>query len=204
MLDKSIPFLNVLMKRTPGKEIPMFPLPEGYTYAFFEEGDEKDWAELEAAVLEFPRSVDALVYFQTNFLPMLRDVKRRCIFILDPEGKKVATTTIWWEYSEKRRDPWISWVSVLPEYQGLGLGKSIMSIAMQEGLAIEGDVTFYLHTQTWSHRAIPIYEKFGFHITDEAPLYKYDNKDYEKSLAALEEIYEKAGYPWKRLMPDAE
>ena len=200
MLDKSIPFLNVLMKRDAGTPLTEFPLPQGYRFVFYKPGDEKDWAELEAAVLEFPRGVDALMLFQNKYF-IVPELERRCVFIEDPEGKKVGTSTMWWEYSGKRRNPWVSYVSVLPGYQGLGLGKALSSYILKVGIEIEGDVDFYLHTQTWSHRAIPIYEKVGFYITDEAPLYKYDNADYHKSLAKLEEIYKAAGYNWVRRLP---
>ena len=68
MLDKSVPFLNILMCRPPEAELPLFELPEGYAFSMFQPGDEKEWAEIEASVLEFPRGVDALVHFEKRFL----------------------------------------------------------------------------------------------------------------------------------------
>jgi ribosomal protein S18 acetylase RimI-like enzyme len=52
---------------------------------------------------------------------------------------------------------------------------------------IEGDRDFYLHTQTWSHRAIKIYQALGFDITAEK-LGKYTNENYEKALKILAEL----------------
>ena len=46
MLDKSVPFLNILMCRPPEAELPLFELPEGYAFSMFQPGDEKEWAEI--------------------------------------------------------------------------------------------------------------------------------------------------------------
>lgn len=197
MLDKSVPFLNVLMKRPAGAPIPDAPLQEGFSFHFYTEGDEKDWAEIEASVLEFSRAVDALVRFQAFFGDSVPELKRRCLFVADDKGYNVGTATIWWEYSGKRRDPWVSWVGVRPEYQGLGLGKALVSRLLQEAVEIEGDRAFYLHTQTWSHPAIRLYEKFGFCITDEPNLFKYKNDEHKEAKALLKEIYQKAGIRWE-------
>lgn len=193
MLDKSVPFLNILMCRPPEAELPLFELPEGYAFSMFQPGDEKEWAEIEASVLEFPRGVDALVHFEKRFLYAPHELERRCLFIEDPQGKKIATATIWWEYSGKRRDPWVSYVAVMPQYQGLGLSKALLSRLLQLSEEIEGKRKIYLHTQTWSHRAVKLYEKFGFYITKEPNLFKYANDQYEQATALLEEIYSK--YP---------
>lgn len=193
MLDKSVPFLNILMCRPAGTPIPQYALPEGYSFSMFAPGDEKEWAEIEASVLEFPRGVDALVHFQNRFLYAPQEVARRCLFIQNPAGEKIATATIWWEYSGKRRDPWVSYVAVKPDYQGLGLSKALLSHLLELSAEIEGDRKVYLHTQTWSHRAVKLYEKFGFYITKEPNLFKYANNQYEEATALLAEIYSR--YP---------
>ena len=193
MLDKSVPFLNILMCRPAGAPIPQYALPEGYSFSMFAPGDEKEWAEIEASVLEFPRGVDALVHFQHRFLYAPQEIARRCLFIQNPAGEKIATATIWWEYSGKRRDPWVSYVAVKPDYQGLGLSKALLSRLLELSAEIEGDRKVYLHTQTWSHRAVKLYEKFGFYITKEPNLFKYANNQYEEATALLAEIYSR--YP---------
>ena len=118
---------------------------------------------------------------------------RRRLFIQNPAGEKIATATIWWEYSGKRRDPWVSYVAVKPDYQGLGLSKALLSRLLELSAEIEGDRKVYLHTQTWSHRAVKLYEKFGFYITKEPNLFKYANNQYEEATALLAEIYSR--YP---------
>ena len=72
-----------------------------------------------------------------------------------------------------------------PEYQGLGLGKAIVFEGMRRLIEIEGDRDVYLHTQTWSYKAINIYREAGFKITKEKGLGGYENNDYEKAQALI-------------------
>ncbi|HHV60925.1 MAG TPA: GNAT family N-acetyltransferase [Clostridiaceae bacterium] len=185
MLDKSIPYFDVLMKREKGTQIKNYKLPEGFEFVLFKNGDEKEWAEIEASVGEFNTAADALAYFSKNFLPYIDELERRCIFIRNDQGEKVATLTIWWRYTGVRRVPWLHWVAVKPEYQGLGLGKAIVSEGMKRFIEIEGDRDIYLHTQTWSYKAINIYRKLGFEITAEKGIGGYENNNYEKAMALL-------------------
>ena len=55
MLDKSIEFKNIIMKIEPNKikNIANPILPDGFSFRFFETGDEAHWARIEASVLEF-------------------------------------------------------------------------------------------------------------------------------------------------------
>ena len=63
MLDKSIPYYNLVMHRKPGQAIPQFVLPEGYSFVPFTNGAEIDWAEIETSVGEFDSTLEALEYF---------------------------------------------------------------------------------------------------------------------------------------------
>ncbi len=179
MLDKSLPYYDYLMCRKAGTPIHEPEWPEGYRVVFFQLGDEKEWAEIEATVGEFDRAVDALAYFHEAYLPHHEELARRCLFVVDPAGRKVATFTTWWNYTGQRRDPWVHWVAVHPSCQGLGLGKAIICEGIKLTLAIEGDRDIYLHTQTWSYKAINIYRHAGFFHTDEKNLSTYLNDNYD-------------------------
>ena len=185
MIDKSIPYVDILMKREAGTPFPDFPLPEGYRFVLFKDGDETEWAEITASAGEFDRGVDALVYFQHHFLPYREELKRRCTFVETTEGEKVATCTAWWSYTGERRDPWLHWIAVKAGYQGLGLGKSVVAEGMRRMIAIEGDRDMYLHTQTWSYKAFNIYRKMGFQITREKGLGGCDTNDYDRAMEIL-------------------
>lgn len=188
MLDKSVQYIDVLMHRKKGNPIPVYDLPDGYNFTLFQSGDEKAWAQIETSVLEFPDELDALMYYQKDYLPLISEIKRRCLFVENSDGEKVATSTAWWNYAGVRRDPWLHWVAVKPQYQGLGLGKAVISRITRMMTEIEGDRDFYLHTQTWSHKAIKIYEKCGYAVTAEKNLNNYTNENYEQAMAILESI----------------
>lgn len=189
MLDKSLRYYDVLMKREKGRTYKEYQLPEGYNFIPFKQGDEKEWAEIEASVGEFNRAVDALVYFQREYLPFKGELERRCIFVGNKDNQKIATFTIWWLYTGSRRDPWVNWVAVRPEYQQLGIGKALLTEGMRMAMEIEGDREIYLHTQTWSYKAINIYRKMGFEITDEKGLAGYENNNVDKALELLETYF---------------
>ena len=187
MLDKSVPYLDILMKRPAGTKIPVYSLPEGYRYVLYRPGDEIAWAELEFSVLEFPNPEKGLALFQQTFLPDQEELKRRCLFIEDSTGQKLATAMAWWNMTGKQRDAWLHWVSVSPKSQGLGLGKAVVSKALHLLLEIEGDRDIYLHTQTWSHKAVGIYLKCGFQISGEKKDNAGDQFDNRRAVEILKE-----------------
>ena len=183
MLDKSIKYRGILMKRKQYTLFAEHKLPEGYEFVLYKEGDEKDWAEIETSVLEFDTIELALKYFDEEFACCIKEFKRRCIFIEDKSRKKVATLTMWWDYNGLRRHPMIHWFAVKPEYQRLGLGKALVSYAMKQFIKIEGDVDIYLHTQTWSYKAVGIYMKAGFEFTREKGLGGFENNEYDEAIS---------------------
>lgn len=187
MLDKSVPYVGVYMHRRKSAAIPDYKLPEGYRYTLFQPGDEVSWAEIETSVLEFCNHTEALTYFQNNYLPYLSALNERCFFIENEHGDKVATGTVWWCCPDKC-DPWLHWVAVKPQYQGLGLGKAMASKITQMAVELEGDRDIYLHTQTWSYKAIGIYKKCGYVISDEKKICNYTNDHYEQAIEVLHNI----------------
>jgi len=192
MLDKSVPFAKIKMVRKAGTPIPDFPLPDGYKYTFFQDGDEKDWARIETSVDEFDSEFAALLFFKEEFIPYTDELYRRCLFIENKDGKKVATSTAWWSFVNDERRAWLHWVSVDTAYQGLGLGKAITSKITKLLEEIEGDVDFYLSTQTWSYKAISIYKKCGYTPTNEKALYPGKTKrDYKKAIKILNKLERK-------------
>ena len=201
VLDKTIPYAKLYMKRKAGTPIPQFLLPQGFRFVMFRDGDETHWARIETSVAEFDGEFAALLLFKEQFIPHSDELYRRLLFIETCEGVKVATANAWWSYINKgwrntlskddtdERRAWVHWVSVDPKYQGLGLGKAVTSRVMEIMRDIEGDVDMYLSTQTWSYKAVDIYKKCGFEPTDEELLYRYNKKeknDYKKAIKILD------------------
>ncbi|MDR2570146.1 MAG: GNAT family N-acetyltransferase [Oscillospiraceae bacterium] len=193
MLDKTVPFAKLKMVRRAGTPILDYPLPDGFKYTFFKDGNEADWARIETSVDEFDSEFAALLRFKNDFMPYVDELYRRCLFIEAENGEMVATANAWWSFVDDERRAWLHWVSVAPGYQGLGLGKAIVSRVTQLLLEIEGDVDFFLSTQTWSYKAINIYKQFGYEPTDEKILYpKKYKRHYKKALKILKKLEAKS------------
>ncbi|MCC8165560.1 MAG: GNAT family N-acetyltransferase [Planctomycetes bacterium] len=188
MLDKSVPFKHIMMRRPAGHPLPSWSLPDGYSFAFYQPGDERDWAVIESSVLEFPSTIDALLFFQKEYGAYSRELHRRVVFVVAPNGDKVGTGSAWFDYTGTRRDPWLDWIGVMPDFQGLGLGKAIAARILALEVEIEGDRDVFLHTQTWSHRAVKIYQKIGFEFTREKNLRGCTIDDFDEAMAILAAI----------------
>jgi ribosomal protein S18 acetylase RimI-like enzyme len=167
LLDKSIPYYNIIMKYKAGTAVPAPELPAGYQLRYYRPGDEWDWANIEAAVGEFDTAEEALRYFNEQYLPHADQLGSRCIFIQSNDGSPAATCTAWWDSKEGLTIPSLHWVGVHPRHQHKGLGKAIVFQCMQDMAALEPGRDVWLHTQTWSYRAIGIYFEAGFEIMRE-------------------------------------
>lgn len=53
MLDTSLEWYRVILKRSAGTLLPEASLPKGFTFVMFQAGDEESWAEIETSVFEF-------------------------------------------------------------------------------------------------------------------------------------------------------
>ena len=142
MLDKSIPYVGFYMRRPAGLPVAHVELPDGYGFALYKSGDELDWARLETAVLEFGSEFAALLHFKERFMPYPDELAKRCLFIENDSGGKVATATAWWAVVKDERRPWLQWVSVDPRFQGLGLGKALIHRVTELMASLEGDADF--------------------------------------------------------------
>lgn len=176
MLDKSIPYRSFIMVLTPERaaKIAVPELPEGFVYRFFRDGDEKTWARIETSVLEFPDEDKAAQYYANTFLPRRDELPGRCVFIDNPDGLAVATATAW---NENEDDPAeargiLHWVSCDPSCQGQGLGRAVVAKALSLFPKLEPGREIFLHTQTWSHRAVWLYHTLGFRLCRERTIFR--------------------------------
>lgn len=188
MLDKTIPYAEIWMYRLQELPVTEQALPEGFHFEFYQKGDEVEWAAIETAVFEFENETQALDYFKEKFAPYPAELSQRMLFIIDFSGKKVATCSAWWkQLPNGDRYPLIHWVAVKPDYQGKGLAKALMSRTLKLLQNLEDTSPTYLHTQTWSHVAILLYQKLGFEISDKNLDGSY-NPDYKKTMTILAEL----------------
>ena len=186
MLDKSVPYFPVVMRRCAGRSIPRFTLPKNYSFVYFGACDDHAWADIETSAGEFDNTRSASHYFVNHFLPYEDELKRRMLFIQDENGEKIATGSAWWHYSSENHYPQLHWIAVKPAHQQKGLGKAIAFEALRRLIEIEGDIEIILETQTWSYRAIGIYLSAGFEIVTDGS-YPDCKNEYEKALPILRE-----------------
>ena len=165
MLDKSLPYKGFIMKLRREKlaAIKVPELPPGYQYRLYQDGDEIHWARLETSVLEFPTEEKALAYFNHDYRDPFRDeLRRRCAFITSADGVPVATATAWFMESSLGHKSWLQWISTDPNHQGKGLGRAVVAKALSLYPDLSPQTDIYLHTQTWSHKAVYLYHRIGF------------------------------------------
>ncbi|GFO85187.1 MULTISPECIES: GNAT family N-acetyltransferase [Anaerostipes] len=167
MLEKSLPYSDIIMKAdhvTASTWKPAY-LPDGYSFKMYEEGDETAWADLETSVKEFSSREEALAYFQKVFLPHRRLLPFRMCFVVDEDNRICATASAWMKTENGCYWPILHWVSTAPDVQGKGIGHAVISYALSLFSRTDPGKAVFLHTQTWSYRAVSIYYQYGFRIT---------------------------------------
>ncbi len=77
MLDRNIPFYNVILKC--GNYIDSeIILPKGYYFRNYQPGDERAWAQLEYEIGDFKTVDMAEEYFVSNYCQDINDIRDRC------------------------------------------------------------------------------------------------------------------------------
>lgn len=141
--------------------LPEYSLPKGYTFRNYQEGDKQCWAEIETAAGEFTDPEKGIKQFELEFEPHLEEVKSRLIILEDNQGRGIGTAMSWFDDNFFRPDYGrVHWVGIIPEFQGKGLAKPLMSECMRR--IRERHKKCYLTTQTTSYKAVKIYLDFGF------------------------------------------
>jgi Ser/Thr protein kinase RdoA (MazF antagonist)/cyclopropane fatty-acyl-phospholipid synthase-like methyltransferase/ribosomal protein S18 acetylase RimI-like enzyme len=186
MLDKTLPYYNIIMKRLRGMPVPPPSLPEGYRFGSFEEGDAEVWAEILVSVGEFDDTGEALSCFCGDYLSEPEALRQRLLFVQTDAGEKVGTLINWWNDTNGRRDPSVHWVAVKPEHQGVGVGKALVYEGLRRMIGLEGERDFFLHTQTWSCQAISLYLHAGYRFVREETFGGYQN-DYDQAMPIIQD-----------------
>ena len=195
MLDKSMSYKNIIMKIDWGKlkSIKAPVLPDGFSFRFFTAGDEEHWARIEASVLEFDSATEAKDYFEKSYIPHMKHLQKRCIFVCNKDELPIATTNSWFADSkELGHQSSLHWVAVCPEYQRLGIGQAIVQQALVNFQELAPNMPVWLHTQTWSHAAIRLYHRLGFSVMKNGKLANNDAKiyqnDFDEAMQVLQAV----------------
>ncbi len=149
----------VIMLRQNMDSIPRINLPDGFSSRGMTRDDVRNWTEIWRSLEPSGRIGDDL--FFNEFGKDWDEIGRRCFLIEDTAGSCVGTISAWYDSSFKGGE-WgrIHWVAVRKEFQGRGLAKPMLSLAMEK--LASRHCRCYLVTHAHRIPAISLYLKFGF------------------------------------------
>ncbi len=152
--------LTISMIRNNLLNIPIFDLPDGITMRWYEGADAGLWVEIQSQAeqrLTISKEVFIKEFGTDNSL-----LEHRQCFLLDKQGRGVGTATAWFDHNYNGAYYGrIHWVAIVPDMQGKGLAKALMTIVCNRLYSL-GHVRAYLTTSTERVAAIRLYHKFGF------------------------------------------
>jgi ribosomal protein S18 acetylase RimI-like enzyme len=142
------------------EQIPEFELPDGFSLRQYRPGDEENWLRIHL-VADRLQPITPELYVREFGSDRAR-LSERQYFLLAPNGQAIGTATAWFKDNfEGRRFGRVHWVAIVPEYQGRGLAKPLMSTICRRLQELGHDCA-YLTTSTARLPAINLYRRFGF------------------------------------------
>lgn len=185
MIDKSIPYYNILMAYRGGCTESV-RLAEGYALRAYQPGDEAAWARMEHAVGDFESESAALAYFAQQFLGDKTMLERRMSLAIDPQGAVVGSCFAWRNENAEKPFSFLHWLVVDPAHQGKGLGRALC-VRTLEFFESMGELPVYLHTQPWSYKAVCLYDSVGFRMLKGKTPFACENQ-YQQAMTALKPL----------------
>ncbi|MEZ3486658.1 MAG: GNAT family N-acetyltransferase [Lachnospiraceae bacterium] len=160
--DERIRYYELMLERDL-ENLPYFPLPDGYRYAFFQPGDRERWIDIEKSAKEFASCEQGMESWNRYYGGREDELTGRMVFVEDADGRKVATATAFYDIRgiDKSGDGWLHWVAVRREYQGRGLAKPLISYVLKLMQSL-GYTHAKIPTQTTTWLACKIYLDLGF------------------------------------------
>ena len=161
-IERTLKYVDLYLVYNDLNNIPDYKLPDGYRFVLFNDGDEKDWVNIEMSSGEFLSYEEGIDAFNHYYGEHYDELKKLCLFIENDKGEKVATSTAF--YLEDQIDDItgnVHWVSVKKEYQGKHLSKPLLSETLKL-MANLGHKKTLLHTQTHTWLAAKVYLDMGF------------------------------------------
>ncbi len=137
-------------------DIPVYGLPQGFSFRFYRSGDMDVWIDIEKQA-DTHNTFDRQ-RFESTFNNRLDLLQQRMIFIFDGKDRPIATSTAWYENDEVGL---VHWVAVVPSMQGRGIARPLLSRTLST-LAELGYQSAMLRTQTFRITAINLYLRYGF------------------------------------------
>ena len=129
--DMRLKYYELILESRSLAELPCYPLPEGYRYVYYREGDKKDWIAIETSAREFILPEEGESAWKRYYAGKEKELENRMFFVETTDGEKVATATAFYEPRDLSGAGWLHWVAVKREYQGKGIAKALISHTLQ-------------------------------------------------------------------------
>lgn len=176
MLDRSIPYYNIIMKKNAPTTFAVPALPPQFELHSYRPDVAQQWAELEYEIEDFPSVQEAKAYFDKVYLSRPELLAQRGVFVSDKQsGGLVGACIAWVDKQNGTPVSSLHWLITKEAYQGRGIGSTLIAAALN---IYEKENVFpvYLHTQPWSYQAIRLYHKFGFRLMKQESFAGYENQ----------------------------
>ena len=181
-LYEEIGSYNLFMVCKKINEYAFRPLPDGYLFRLCR----KDELEIWKRVVVLEQYVEYVSdYYNKVYAKNEDEFFRRVTFVCDEHNKPVASCFLWQSYGVINT---LGWFRVLPEQEGKGLGRALLSKILKTAR-----YPVYLHTQPTSVCALKLYSDFGFELITNK-IIGYRKNDLIKSLPYLQKTMAKADY----------
>lgn len=159
--EPTIKYYELIMTMNNLDTIPNYPLPDGYSFCFYEnKKDIEEWLRIHISTGEFASMKDGMNTFDQFYSPIINTLDKRLLFIKNQANEKVATATIT-PANENGYSCVIDWFGIDKGNQGKKLSKPLLTKTIEVAKNIGYD-KILLHTQTNSWLAAKIYLDFGF------------------------------------------
>ncbi|MYG08959.1 GNAT family N-acetyltransferase, partial [Candidatus Poribacteria bacterium] len=150
---------SVRMIREHMENIPQFPIPKGFAIRNYCPDEGHIWTRILKAAEPYIDIDDGL--FDREFGRYLSVLEDRSFYLTTDAGEEIGTITAWWQPDiDGKTCGQIHWVAIHPDYQGRGLSKPMMSVAMTR--LKQSHERCFLGTSTGRIPAIKLYLDFGF------------------------------------------
>jgi GNAT superfamily N-acetyltransferase len=158
-MAEDLRLVRVVMVRPTLEDFPHYALPHPYTIRWYQTGDEVHWLDIKARSDLLHRVDEA--YYQQTYGAHAALLPQRQAFLCDATGQPIGTATAWFEPFAQQEYGKINWVLIVPEAQGRGLAKPLLTVIGQR-LRELGHPRALLYTLVGRLPAIHLYQQFGF------------------------------------------
>lgn len=186
--DKRIKHYELLLESSLDS-ISEYPLPNGYYFEFYQDGDRDTWIEIEQSAKEFSDYDEGLTAWNKYYSDRENELYNRMVFVVNELGEKVATATAFYDINGKDKSGagWLHRVAVKREYQGRGLSKPLITYVLNVMKAL-GHSNAKIPTQTNTWLAVKIYLDLGFRPIPQNAVNSYKGRCIIKTLTNHEAL----------------